>query len=172
MLTVAKITKKFQALRRVMNEKTRRLWAASEAIALGWGGVTRVAAATGMSRNTIRAGIMELQSQIQGKALALGPHRVRRPGGGRKPQTKRDPTLLQDLEALLEPATRGDPQSPLRWTCKSAAKLAAELNHAQPRVRVRTVNHLLKELNYSLQVNHNLTLLNCPEAKPILHQDS
>jgi hypothetical protein len=147
------IRKKFQALRPVMNERTRRLWAASEARAWGWGGVTAVADATGMSRNTIKAGMMELQTQDKKKRGPVDRQPVQRPGGGRKRRTEQDATLLPDLEALLEPVTRGDPQSPLRWTCKSAAKLAAELNRERPRVSARTVSRLLKTLNYSLQSN-------------------
>jgi len=153
MANVTSIRKKFRALCRVMDEKARRLWAAAEAVVLGWGGVTAVAAATGLSRTTIRAGIVEVRSQAKMGRPTIEAERIRRPGGGRKRRTQQDPSLLGDLEALVEPATRGDPQSPLRWTCKSAAKLAVELNGPGRRVSVRTVNRLLKELNYSLQSN-------------------
>src|SRR5436190_10607680 len=103
-----------------MDERVLRLWAAVEARALGRGGVSRVAAATGLSRQRITDGLRELAT------LAAAPppippqrQRIRRPGGGRKPALERDPALLDDLEALVEPVTRGDPRSPLRWTCKS-----------------------------------------------------
>ena len=107
-----------------MDERTRRLWAACEAAALGRGGVTAVAEATGMSRTTIRAGIVELKDpQGRREAEPAGRQRVRRAGGGRKRLSQRDRKLLKDLEALVEPSTRGDPQSPLRWTCKSTRHL-------------------------------------------------
>src|SRR6476469_7542091 len=97
-----------------LDERTRRLVAASEALALSWGGITAASRATGLSRKAIRRGIAELNG-----ASAAAPGRVRRAGGGRKKTVDTDPTLLPDLEALVEPTTRGDPEGPLRWTCKS-----------------------------------------------------
>src|SRR6266849_5375773 len=101
MFDVTKIRKKFVALRGALNERARRLWAASEARALGWGGITALATATGMSRNTIKAGTMELKTRVKKKRGPVGRPPVRRAGGGRKRRTEQDPTLLADLEALL-----------------------------------------------------------------------
>ncbi len=146
------IKSKFEQLRPVMDERLCRLWAAAEALSLGRGGVTLVAAATGVSRKRIGAGIRELRELSSPTApLPTGMSRVRRPGGGRKPKTETDPTLLDDLEALVEPLTRGDPMSPLRWTCKSLTKLAAALRERGHQVSHETVRQLLLGLNYSLQ---------------------
>lgn len=147
------IAAKFAILRPLLDERARRLWAAVEARAIGRGGISQVAEATGLSRPTIRAGLQELASPV----LATGPQattaRVRCSGGGRKPLGARDPHLVQALETLLEPVTRGAPMSLLRWTCKSAAKLAAALQAQGHRVSERTVNRLLHDLGYSLQSN-------------------
>src|ERR1700685_4164807 len=110
------------ALRDSLDERSRRLTAAADSIAIGRGEVTAVSEATGMSRPAIRLGLTELR-----EPAAHPPERIRRPGGGRKKTVTQDPSLLQDLEWLIEPVTRGDPESPLRWTCKSLRKLAAEL---------------------------------------------
>ena len=136
----------------------RRHWAACEALALDRGGATLVAKATGISRTTIWAGIRELQERTN---LGLedevsesdGEDRIRCPGGGRHLVTDADPTLIRDLEALVEPTTRGDPESPWRWTCKSTRHLAEELNRQNHRVSHRTVASLLHYLDYSLQAN-------------------
>jgi transposase len=135
----------------VFDERTRRLWAATEARALGRGGISRVAEATGLSRLTIRAGLDELATTTGDEDDLAG--RTRRPGGGRKPLTETDSRLLGALEALVDPVTRGDPMSPLRWTCKSAAKLAAELTARGHPASERSVNRLLHDLGYSLQSN-------------------
>ena len=111
-----RVRRVFQALRPVLTERLRRLVAAAEARTLGRGGVSLVARATGLARSTIAQGLQELDTPPTGVARL---QRQRRPGGGRKPLVAHDPTLLRDLEALVEPVTRGDPQSPLRWTCKS-----------------------------------------------------
>jgi hypothetical protein len=150
--TVEAIRAKFEALKPVMDERTRRLWAATEARAIGWGGITRVSQATGISQVTIRAGLSQLGRPPDPDAPTT-TGRVRRPGGGRRPLTHTDPGLLPALESLVEPLTRGDPQSPLRWTCKSTAKLAAELNARGHAVSPRTINTLLARLGYSLQSN-------------------
>jgi len=148
---------KFEALRPYLDERRRRLWAAAEAMVLGRGGITAVANATGLQRLTIRAGIRELQADpgeatgADSAAAADRVQRVRAPGGGRKPLTTEDPTLVHDLEALVEPVTRGDPMSPLRWTCKSTRQLAAELVRQGHQVSHQTVADLLHALDYSLQ---------------------
>jgi hypothetical protein len=151
--TLQAINAKYTSLEPVLDERARRLWAAVEARAIGRGGITRVAEATGLSRVTIRAGLKELEppSTPTGREPATG--RLRRPGGGRKPLVDQDPVLLRDLVTLVDPVTRGDPMSPLRWTCKSAARLAAELRAKGHAVSERTVNRLLHVLGYSLQSN-------------------
>ena len=127
-----------------LNERQRRLVLAAEARALGWGGVTRVARAAGVTRPTIHAALHELDQP------APPPTRVRRAGGGRKRQRDHDPTLLADLEALIDPQTRGDPMSPLRWTCKSTRQLAAALQTQGHAVSHHMVARLLHALEYSL----------------------
>ena len=146
------IEEKFQALSGRLDEATLRLWAAVEARALGHGGVSTVASAVGMSRTTIYAGLRELaMTPSNGESVAMRKNRVRAKGGGRKKLTAKDPMLLRDLDALVEPTTRGDPQSPLRWTCKSTPRLAKELVAQGHPVSQRTVCDLLAELDYSLQ---------------------
>ena len=135
-------------LRPELDERARRCWAATEALALGYGGVSAVAQATDIARNTIAVGIRELQAPAR-----LAADRIRRPGAGRKPLTATDPGLPAALDALVEPATRGDPQSPLRWTCKSTRRLADELTRRGHPVGPRTVAHLLGQAGYSLQAN-------------------
>ena len=129
----------------------RRQWAAAEAGALGYGGVTAVSRATGLSRTTIAAGLAELALPPEQRALEAA--RVRRPGGGRRPLSQSDPQLRAALEALLEPATRGDPESALRWTCKSTRRLAEELTQQGHPVGRQTVAALLRQAGYSLQGN-------------------
>ena len=146
------IGQKFHAIRPVMDERSCRQWAASEAMALGWGGVTAVAKATGLSRNTIKVGIRELQHRAAHPNEPV-TDRIRRPGGGRKRLADADPQLMAALEALVDPVTRGHPESPLRWTCKSTAKLAKELTEQKHPVTDRTVAALLKDAGYSLQGN-------------------
>lgn len=150
--TIKNIRGKFAAMRGVMDERVRRQWAASEALALGWGGVSAVAAATGMSRNTIDVGVRELRARAAKPKSPVGV-RVRRAGGGRKRATEVDEGLQEALEALLDPVTRGHPESPLRWTCKSTQKLAEELRRQNHPVGARTVAALLREAGYSLQAN-------------------
>ena len=126
-------------------------WAAAEARDDGWGGVTLVARATGLSRTTITAGLRELD--LPRKQRLQAAKRVRRPGAGRPRVLQADPELLTALENLLEPATRGDPESPLRWTSKSTRRLANELTEAGHKISPRTVASLLREDGYSLQAN-------------------
>jgi hypothetical protein len=136
-----------------MTERLRRRWAASEALSLPRGGIAAVAAATGLSRTTIWAGIRELRHPAAAAAEDPDPRRSRRPGGGPHLAEADDPSLLADLERLVDPLTRGDPMSPLRWTCKSTRKLAAELRGAGHAVSHQTVAVLLRHLGYSLQAN-------------------
>lgn len=134
-----------------MDERVRRHWVASEARELGWGGVSAVANATGVSRTTILAGLRDLDA-LTASTVQPGP-RVRRPGGGRKELLETDPGLWDALDALVEPLTRGHPESPLRWTCKSTRQLAAELVRQHHPVSDRTVARLLQAHGYSLQAN-------------------
>src|SRR5262245_315277 len=142
------LCREYEALRPVLDERARRHWAAAEASELGWGGISAVAAATGLARDTIRAGTRELR---QRPVVPAGAGRIRRPGGGRKPLAQLDPGLRRALDALVDPATRGDPESPLRWTCKSTARLAAELTGQGHPVSPRTVAALLRADGYSPQ---------------------
>ena len=131
----------------------RRLVAATEAKVAGYGGVSLVARSTGVSRRAITLGLEELKNPVTAAGTSGHSARIRRVGGGRKKTTDRDATLLADLEKLIEPLTRGDPQSPLRWTCKSLRKLAAELVAGGHEVSHRLAGDLLEELGYSLQAN-------------------
>jgi DNA-binding phage protein len=140
-----------------MDERMRRQWAASEAMTLKRGGVTAVAKATGLSRTTIGQGMRELRERTNlgiedESGVSESPTRLRHPGGGRRPLKVNDPTLVRDLEALIEPTTRGDPGSPLRWTCKSTRNLAEALSRQGHPVSYQTVAVLLHDLGYSLQV--------------------
>jgi hypothetical protein len=147
----ARIGRKYGLLSMEMDERRRRQWAAAEAREYGRGGISMVARATGLSRPTILAGMREIDLPAKQRAAAVT--RIRRPGGGRRPLTRSDPGLLEALERLIDPATRGDPMSPLRWTCKSTAKLAEELTRQNHPVSDRTVAMLLKHNGYSLQAN-------------------
>jgi transposase len=150
--TIERIRRKFEVLGPVMDERMRRHWAAAEADELGWGGVSAVATATGLSRTTITAGLHELRHRAAQPDAPVSP-RTRRPGGGPKRLTERDPGLLPALEALVDPLTRGDPDSPLRWTCKSTRLLAEELTRQGHPIGPRSVAALLREAGYSLQAN-------------------
>jgi transposase len=147
------IAAKFAILSPLLDERARRLWAAVEARAIGRGGISQVAEATRLSPATIRAGLQELAHPVSPPAPQAMVERVRRPGGGRKPLGAHDPYLVRALETLLDPVTRGDPMSLLRWTCKSAAKLSVALQTQGHAVSERTVNRLLHDLGYSLQAN-------------------
>ncbi len=144
--TVDAVRAKYESLRAVMDERRQRLWAAAEARALGRGGVAAVERATGMSRRRILVGMQELAAPS-----AIEADRVRRAGAGRPTVISSDPTLPRDLERLVESTTRGDPQSPLRWTCKSTRNLAAELLKQGHEVSPQKLGELLTELDYSLQ---------------------
>jgi transposase len=140
---------RFRALTPVLDERARRRFAAAEALAVGHGGVAAVSRATGIARSTINRGLAELRDE----AAPVGPDRVRRSGGGRKALTAKDPTLLDDLRALVEPATRGDPMAPLLWVAKSLRNIAAELQARGHSIGHNAVAKLLRELGYSLQAN-------------------
>jgi len=142
------IKQRFERVGGDLNERTRRLVAASEAMTLGWGGISAVSRATGLSRQVISQGIKELKEKKEADA-----GRIRRSGGGRKRLVSKDASLQEDLERLVEPMTRGDPQSPLRWTCKSVRRLAKELQQRGHQVSYQLVSELLHELGYSLQAN-------------------
>jgi hypothetical protein len=139
---------KFNALAGDLDERGRRRWAASEAIALGYGGITTVAQATGLSKHTVRKGIRELQSDDP-----LPSTRQRRCGGGRKPLEFHQPDLVKAIDKLVEPTERGDPQSPLRWTCKSLTNLQDELRREGIQVGRTKIASILRLLGYSLQGN-------------------
>jgi transposase len=142
------IESKYQGLSDELSERSRRRWAAVEAVALGRGGISVVSAATGMAHSTIRRGIRELNT---GDMPPAG--RQRRVGAGRKRMEVVQPDIQASLERLVEPKSRGDPQSPLRWTCKSTRRLAKELTAQGYAVGPSTVRHLLKKAGYSLQAN-------------------
>ena len=150
--TIRRIRSKYRSLAGMMDERMRRQWAAAEAIDLGWGGVSTVARATGLARNTIGVGTRELEYR-QAHPKAAVTVRIRQAGGGRKALTQIDSGLQPALEALVDPVTRGHPQSPLRWTCKSTAQLAEQLQRQSHPVTDRTVAALLKAAGYSLQAN-------------------
>lgn len=142
----------YQSLAPLMDERMRRQWAAAEARAYGWGGVRAISAAIGMSTNTLRRGLQELAEREAHPDRPVSV-RIRREGGGRKRQTDQDPGLMAALERLIDPTTRGDPQSPLRWTCKSTPQLARELTAQGHPASASTVWRLLRLAGYSLQSN-------------------
>jgi hypothetical protein len=148
---VNSVKEKYAALCGALDERTRRLWAASEAMALGHGGVAAVSRATGLAESTIRAGRRELRQKKFLEVDDGSSLRVRRPGGGRKRLIEQDPKLAKALEALVEPTTRGTPTSALRWTCKSTRQLAKELTRQGHTISHMRVAELLSELGYSLQ---------------------
>ena len=154
----ALIEAKYRALAGRLDEATLRLWAAVEARSLGRGGVSSVAKAAGLSRTTVYAGLSEIEAAAKATrkrraavTVSAPAKRIRAPGGGRKKLIDLDESLLADLDALVEPTSRGDPMSPLRWTCKSTTRLAQELSSQGHQVSQRTVCDLLSQLKYSLQ---------------------
>jgi hypothetical protein len=155
---VESVRLKFGLLRYVMDERMTRLWAAAEARALGFGGGAIVTAATGIRSKRISEGQRDLD-ELEASPPTDPPReqRIRRPGAGRRPLTETDPMLLEHLESLVDPVTRGDPESPLRWTSKSTEKLAAELKAMGHPISPKTVGNLLHELDYSLQANKKTT---------------
>ena len=151
MIDEAAIRARYGAVALLVDERARRLFAGTEALAIGRGGVSAVARATGLARSTVRRGVADVEA---GDLGAKG--RVRRAGAGRPRIEDRDPTLRRDLEALIEPTSRGDPTSPLRWTTKSVRRLAAELRRAGHPVSHQTVSELLHDMGYSLQANRKV----------------
>src|SRR5271168_3944498 len=149
-IDVEPIRERFSTVAPFLDERGRRLVAAAEAFAAGYGGIAAVATATGMAPSTIGRGLKELAQDEPSQ-------RVRRPGAGRKPAIVKDPTLVADLEALVEPTTRGDPESPLRWTCKSVRRLAEALQQQGHQVSRTLVAELLNATGYSLQGNRKTT---------------
>lgn len=152
---VEDIRRKFACLSAVLDERGRRVWAAVEAEALGYGGQSIVAKATGLSRTTLHRGVLESRDPLNQL-----PGGIRKPGGGRKKLTQTGPALLTALERLVEPTTRGDPENPLRWTCRSTRQLAATLGEQGYSISHQTVAALLEGLGYSLQGNRK-TLEGC-----------
>ncbi len=153
MRTEQVIRRQYRQLKDSLDERSRREWAASEAIALGHGGIAMVYRATGIVPSTIGKGVRELRAREGVQAEHPGLRRVRKPGGGRKKKVDKEPDLQQDLERLVDSTTRGDPDSALRWTCKSLRRLAQELVAQGHQVSYRTVGRLLKLLGYRLQAN-------------------
>ncbi len=147
------IQRRFRSLSPFLDERMRRLVAASESEAIGYGGVSAVARATGVSRRAITEGTKELKQRKALRNVWLEQARIRRRGAGRKRAVDKDSTLLEDLDRLVDPVTRGDPESPLRWTCKSVRRLAEELQHEGHAVSYQTVAETLHALDYSLQAN-------------------
>ena len=146
---------KYLSLKSAFNERQRRLWAATEAISLGHGGISIVSHATSMSRTTIRKGIKEINNKE-----SLTPNRIRREGGGRKKSTTLQPKLLESLDVLVEPTAKGDPMFPLRWTTKSTRRLSEILTNQGFQVSHMQVYRLLEELGYQLAANRK-TLSTC-----------
>lgn len=150
---VTSVAYKFGRLSSIMNEKLKRRWAACEAMTMGRGGISAVARATGISRTTIRKGIAEIEHNYPELAQDIDAQRIRKPGGGRRTLKEMDETLTEDLKRLIEPATRGEPTSPLLWTSKSTRHLAEELGRQGHQVSYRTVARMLQQRGYSLQGN-------------------
>lgn len=144
----AEIKARYGVLRPLLDERARRLVVAAESQTAGRGGISAVSRATGVSRQVIRQGVAELKAPA-----AMSPSRIRREGGGRKKAADLDPSFKTDLEKRLESTTRGDPESPLRWTCKSVRNLTAELKRMNHVVSHQVVADLLHKLGYSLQAN-------------------
>ena len=149
---IGQIESKYRSLASVLDERARRHWAATEARAYGWGGVSAVSDATGMSPNTIRKGLAELVARDGAGDLGVSS-RLRKPGGGRKSLIETDPQLSVELDRLVAPLTRGDPESALRWTCKSTSHLSRTLSQQGHPVSARAVAQLLNVAGYSLQGN-------------------
>ena len=153
MVTTDVIRDKYLRLGGHLNERTRRLWAATEAMVLGHGGIAVVAEATGLSRRTIERGLRQIENDETPGVTVLSPDRQRQPGGGRKAARDKQPGLPEALDALVDPVSRGDPDSPLRWTCKSTRTLADELRNGGWTISHSSVDTLLHESGYSLQGN-------------------
>lgn len=151
MENIETIAKRYEKLSPVLDERMRRLWAGVESSVIGFGGIAVVSKATGISRNTIVRGENEIEA-IGGKSFES----IRKPGGGRKKAIDIDPKIQDELSKLIEPVTRGDPESPLKWTCKSLRKLSSELKNKGHNVSHRIVGELLHKMGYSLQANRKI----------------
>ncbi len=149
----AQIHLRYSQVTRVLTERARRLFVASEAMALGYGGIAAASRATGMAASVIGRGIAEVRAIEAGTMPLLPPTRSRQPGGGRKKTIAKDPTLLSDLQTLVESTTRGDPESPLLWTARSQRHIVAALTQQGHHTSMKMVARLLKGLGYSLQAN-------------------
>ena len=143
MITLPELRKKFRSVWRFLDERTRRIMAANEAMSLGYGGISVVHRACGLSRRVIAKGISEIQEKV-----LLSKGRIRRAGAGRKAITVSDPRLLEALEKMIDCQTRGDPESPLRWICKSTRAIAKELGRKKHPVSHAKVAQILHDLNY------------------------
>jgi len=146
--TTKSIARKYEKILPVLDERSRRIWCATEALEIGWGGISLVQRATGVSRPTIMHGLRDLRDDS-----GLKRKQLRKSGGGRQKLQTKDHTLLKDLDVLIEPATRGDPENPLRWSSKSTIKLAEELTVQGHKITQRTVYNILKSQKYSLKAN-------------------
>ncbi len=152
MVEIGEIHSRYNLLKPFLNEKARRLFLAAEAKAIGWGGIEKVSGATGVSSDTISKGCKELEEEPE----VIESGKIRKPGGGRKKLIDTDSTLQSDLDSLIEPTARGDPESPLRWTCKSTRKLASELKNMGHNVSHTRVAEILRSQGYSLQSNQKV----------------
>lgn len=150
------VKRKFSLLSPFLDERTRRLWSAAEAMSCGYGGVSAVSRATGVSRRAITKGCKELKETVPNDGILRPPLSVRKKGGGRKSVEVKYPNVRTELELLLDPATRGDPESSLRWTCKSVRVLASELKNRDIDISYVAVSFLLKDMGYSLQANQKV----------------
>ena len=153
---VTYVRNKYERLSWALDERQRRLWAATEAVALGYGGGRVVAEATGLSDRTVQLGLRELEQRGPQVPLSTARGRIRRPGGGRPSAFRQQPGLEAALEKLVDPATRGDPQSPLRWTSKSLRHLEAELRRQGYRISASVIGAWLNDQDYSLQANRKV----------------
>jgi len=148
---ISQVKQRYELMAAHLSEKDKRLWAASEANTIGRGGDTIVCQATGISRVTIAKGKKELTGKTE-----VNQKRIRKTGGGRKRLMDKNPALIKDLDMLIDPLTRGDPESPLRWTCKSTYKLAEALRKTGHNVSQKTVYLMLQEMGYSMQANRKI----------------
>ncbi len=137
----------------VIDERTRRLWGATEAVAIGWGGISIVSEATGIAHTTLRRGVQDLEGGVSESGDIDLSGKIRRSGAGRKKLVEVDPDIYNALESLIDPVTRGDPESPLKWTCKSTRRLSLELGKQGHSISPTSVRELLHNLDYSLQAN-------------------
>ena len=149
----AKIRLRYLTVKGELTERARRLFVASAAMVFGHGGIAAASRATGMAASVIGRGLADVRAIDAGTAPPLAPTRSRRPGGGRKKTTEKDPTLLSDLQALVVSTTRGDPESPLLWTARSQRNIVAALTQQGHHTSMKMVARLLKELGFSLQAN-------------------